>query len=92
MQESSTFRVTFHRHDPRVGDGRIMVEHMVASDFADAVRCATMMRRAMQDADPSRTYKVASVSNEGLVGKITASGWMTEEEFSAHVAEKAGKK
>lgn len=85
MQQFS-FRLTFHRHDPRAGEGRIMTEHLFALDFTDAVRCARLMCGAMQSADPDRKYQIASVANDGVTGKVTVSGWMTEDEFSLHVA------
>lgn len=85
MQTTSTFRLTFHRHDSQRGEGRIMIEHISATDFDDAIRCAGLMRRAMKDADPDRTYRIASVSNDGLTGTVTASGWMTQEEFTASI-------
>lgn len=93
MQEMSIFMVTFHRYDPRSGEGRKMTTHFAATNFMDAARIADLMCLAMGDADPSCVFKTASVTNDGLRGTITASGWMTDDELCAKIAaEKAGKK
>ncbi len=93
MQPTSSFRLAFHRHDPKCGDTRIMIEHITAIDFDDAMRSARFMINAMRVTDTERTYRIVSISNEGLRGIITASGWMTEDELCAKIAqEKAEKK
>lgn len=82
------FKVTFHRY--RNGESRISAARFInVEDFHAASATAHLMALAMRDADPEGDFKIAEIATVGFRGKQCMSGWETDEEFSARVAEKA---
>lgn len=82
------FMVKYQRYDNRAGESRVMTDFVQADSLRGALVTAEYAARLMQDADPTRRFSVVSVAQRNIAGIETTSGWMTAEEFSAHVRAK----
>jgi hypothetical protein len=84
MTSLSRFKLTFQRYEP-INGGRIMDDHVTATDFTEAVRVGNCMARAMGDADTKHSYMLCGVVHVGVNGDRAVHGWMTQEEFTASI-------
>ncbi|MEO1208420.1 MAG: hypothetical protein AAFX78_02660 [Cyanobacteria bacterium J06638_20] len=81
------FNIVLTRWDPKAGERRNSPSMIIAESFDDAVTIAKHMARAAGEADPSRTYEIASVSKTGLNAIECEHGWMTYAEWASTIAE-----